>query len=75
MLQSIDKTTLGYAAVFNIREDTHLKGMEYSWLGSLFYLGYLIMEYPFSILLQKLPVNKVMAATVSTNLRTSLKKF
>ncbi|PVH76136.1 major facilitator superfamily transporter [Cadophora sp. DSE1049] len=64
MLQSIDKTTLGYAAVFNIREDTNLKGTEYSWLGSLFYLGYLVMEYPFSILLQKLPVNKVMAATV-----------
>lgn len=39
MLQSIDKTTLSYAAVFNLREDTHLKQTEYSWLGSLFYLG------------------------------------
>ncbi|KAL1311494.1 hypothetical protein AAFC00_001617 [Neodothiora populina] len=64
MLQSIDKTTLGYAAVFDIREDTHLRGMEYSWLGSIFYLGYLAFEYPFSVLLQKLPVNKVMAGTV-----------
>lgn len=66
MLQSIDKTTLGYAAVFGIREDTHLVGTEYSWLGSLFYLGHLAFEYPFSILLQKFPVNKVMAGTVST---------
>lgn len=41
MLQSIDKTTLSYAAVFNLREDTHLVGTEYSWLGLLFYLGYL----------------------------------
>lgn len=39
MLQSIDKTTLSYAAVFNLREDTHLRQTEYSWLGSLFYLG------------------------------------
>ncbi|KAF1927940.1 uncharacterized protein M421DRAFT_5606 [Didymella exigua CBS 183.55] len=40
MLQSIDKTTLSYAAVFDLREDTNLVGKEYSWLGSLFYLGY-----------------------------------
>lgn len=66
MLQSIDKTTLGYAAVFNLREDTHLVGTQYSWLGSLFYLGYLFWEYPTSLLLQKLPVNKFMAGTVST---------
>ena len=32
------------------------------------HLGYLIMEYPFCILLQKLPVNKVMAATVRKDL-------
>ncbi|GME29145.1 hypothetical protein GTA08_BOTSDO06040 [Neofusicoccum parvum] len=64
MLQSIDKTTLSYAAVFDLREDTHLKGTEYSWLGSLFYLGYLAWEYPTSLLLQRLPVNKFMAGTV-----------
>lgn len=39
MLQSIDKTTLGYAAVFGVRDDANLNGTEYSWLGSLFYLG------------------------------------
>ncbi|KAI9741647.1 MAG: hypothetical protein M1834_000031 [Cirrosporium novae-zelandiae] len=64
MLQSIDKTTLGYAAVFDLREETHLHGTQYSWLGSIFYLGYLIWEYPTGLLLQKLPVNKFMSATV-----------
>ncbi|KAL1631809.1 hypothetical protein SLS56_004330 [Neofusicoccum ribis] len=39
MLQSIDKTTLSYAAVFDLREDTHLKGTEYSWLGSFNFSG------------------------------------
>ncbi|KAJ4342703.1 hypothetical protein N0V87_000912 [Didymella glomerata] len=64
MLQSIDKTTLSYAAVFNLREETRLVGTEYSWLGSLFYLGYLFWEYPTSLTLQRFPVAKFMSATV-----------
>jgi len=64
MLQSIDKTTLSYAAVFNLREDTNLVGTQFSWLGSLFYLGYLFWEYPTSLLLQRFPVAKFMSATV-----------
>jgi ACS family allantoate permease-like MFS transporter len=64
MLQSIDKTTLSYAAVFNLREETRLVGTEYSWLGSLFYLGYLFWKYPTSLMLQRFPVAKFMSATV-----------
>lgn len=30
----IDKTTLSYAALFNIQTDLHLVGTEYSWLSS-----------------------------------------
>ncbi|KAL3463618.1 major facilitator superfamily domain-containing protein [Aspergillus heterothallicus] len=63
-LQSIDKTTLSYAAVFGLEEDLHLKGTEFSWLGAIFYLGYLVWEFPTSIFLQKLPINYFMAGTV-----------
>ncbi|KAJ5888320.1 hypothetical protein N7495_008361 [Penicillium taxi] len=63
-LQSIDKTTLGYAAVFGLQKDLNLKGTEYSWLGSIFYLGYLVWELPTSVMLQKLPINYFMSATV-----------
>ncbi|KAL4782174.1 major facilitator superfamily domain-containing protein [Aspergillus varians] len=63
-LQSIDKTTLGYAAVFGLQDDLNLKGSEYSWLGAIFYLGYLVWEFPTNILLQKLPINHFMSATV-----------
>ena len=38
-LQFLDKTTLSYTAVMGIREDTHLKGQEYSDLSMLFYIG------------------------------------
>lgn len=63
-LQSIDKTTLNYAAVFGLREDLGLSGTEYSWAGAIFYLGYLIWEYPTGLLLQKFPVNYFLSATV-----------
>lgn len=64
-LQSIDKTTLGYAAVFNLETDLNLQGTEYSWLGAIFYLGYLAWEFPTNMMLQKLPINYFMAGTVS----------
>lgn len=38
-LQFLDKTTLSYTAVMGIREDTHLKGQDYSNLAMLFYVG------------------------------------
>lgn len=63
-LQSIDKTTLGYAAVFNLQTDLGLKGTEYSWLGAIFYIGYLAWEFPTNMMLQKLPINYFMSGTV-----------
>lgn len=64
-LQSIDKTTLGYAAVFGLEDDLKLHGTEYSWLGAIFYLGYLVWEFPTNVMLQKLPINHFMSGTVS----------
>lgn len=64
-LQSIDKTTLGYAAVFNLSTELDLHGTQYSWISAIFYLGYLVWEYPTNVLLQKLPINYFMSATVS----------
>lgn len=40
----IDKATLGYAAVFGLQKDLKLHGTEYSWLGSIFYFGYLAVR-------------------------------
>ncbi|KAI1255392.1 hypothetical protein MGN70_003458 [Eutypa lata] len=63
-LQSIDKTTLGYASVFDLKEDLSLTGNEYSWLGGIFYLGYLLWEFPTNLMLQRLPINYFMSITV-----------
>ncbi|KAF1966831.1 MFS general substrate transporter [Bimuria novae-zelandiae CBS 107.79] len=46
MFNFMDKTILSSAAVFGLRDDNNLQGQEYSWVGSIFYFGYLIWEYP-----------------------------
>ncbi|EHY53334.1 hypothetical protein HRR83_003543 [Exophiala dermatitidis] len=51
-LQFLDKTTIGYTAVMGLREDTHLKGQEYSNVAMIFYIGYLAAEFPTQYLSQ-----------------------
>ncbi|KAJ5697080.1 hypothetical protein N7536_007492 [Penicillium majusculum] len=40
-LQFVDKSGLGAAATYGLRDDLHLAGQEYSWCVSIFYFGYL----------------------------------
>ncbi|KAJ0422388.1 major facilitator superfamily domain-containing protein [Aspergillus carlsbadensis] len=62
MLSFMDKTILSSAAVFGLIEDTHLHGQQYSWVSSMFYIGYLIWELPTSFLIPRLPVARYLAA-------------
>ncbi|KPM37824.1 hypothetical protein AK830_g8738 [Neonectria ditissima] len=64
MLNFMDKTILSSAAVFGLRKDTNLQGQQYSWVGSIFYVGYLIWTYPTTILIARLPTGKYL--TVNT---------
>lgn len=56
-LQYIDKSAMSYAAVYTFRQDRNLTGRQYSWLGTVFYLGYTVFEFPGSWLLQKTKTN------------------
>ncbi|PQE08812.1 major facilitator superfamily transporter protein [Rutstroemia sp. NJR-2017a WRK4] len=51
-LQYLDKTTLSYAAVMGIRKDTHLEGQDYSNISMLFYIGFVVSEFPTQYLAQ-----------------------
>lgn len=44
----------------------HLVGNQYSWVSSMFYFGYFFWEYPTTVLIQKLPVGKYVAADIIT---------
>ncbi|KAL3458257.1 hypothetical protein BJX64DRAFT_302031 [Aspergillus heterothallicus] len=63
-LQYLDKVTLSYAAVYNMREDLGMTGQDYSWATSIFYFGYMAGEFPANYLLQKLPTGKFAAVNL-----------
>lgn len=44
--------------------NTHLKGQQFSWLATAFFLSFALAEIPQGILLQKFPVPKVLGANV-----------
>ncbi|KAL4889366.1 major facilitator superfamily domain-containing protein [Aspergillus ambiguus] len=63
LLQMLDKNSINFASVYGFREGTNLKGQDYSWIGSIFYFGYLIAQWPAGLALQKLPTGKFLSLT------------
>ncbi|KZP15481.1 MFS general substrate transporter [Athelia psychrophila] len=63
-MQYMDKTTLGSAAILGIDTSAHLSTNQYNWLGTIFYLAYLLFEIPQSLALQRFPVGKWMSINV-----------
>ncbi|KAJ6124385.1 Major facilitator superfamily domain general substrate transporter [Penicillium samsonianum] len=64
VLAAIDKVIISNAAIYGMKKDTHLTGDQYSWVGSIFYFGYLAFEYPAALLIQRLPVAKLYVGMV-----------
>ncbi|KAK2731686.1 MFS transporter [Colletotrichum kahawae] len=64
VLQYIDKQALSYAAVFDLFTSTSVTQTQYSWFASIFYLAYLVAEYPWVYLAQKTQMGKVVAGCV-----------
>ncbi|KAI9497524.1 major facilitator superfamily domain-containing protein [Zychaea mexicana] len=64
-VQFIDKSTLNYAAVMGIYEDTHITQDQFSWLGSIFYVGYLAFQIPNQYFLQRLPMSKYLGSILT----------
>ncbi|KAH6957749.1 membrane transporter [Ilyonectria sp. MPI-CAGE-AT-0026] len=62
--QYLDKQSLAYAAVFGLVTDFDLHGTQYSWLGSIFFIGQLVSEFPFMYLMSKLPLARFVGFTV-----------
>ncbi|KAJ5150888.1 MFS general substrate transporter [Penicillium canariense] len=63
MIQYLDKNSINFASVYGLKQGTHLKGQDYSWLSSIFYFGYLIAQWPAGLALQKLPMGKFLGTT------------
>ncbi|CAK9436365.1 uncharacterized protein LODBEIA_P09230 [Lodderomyces beijingensis] len=64
MCQFMDKLTTSYSSILGLRQSLHMKGDMYSWTTTCFYLGYLVFEFPASLLLQRFPVAKTVSAFI-----------
>ncbi|KAL2783879.1 major facilitator superfamily domain-containing protein [Aspergillus keveii] len=64
LLQFLDKISLGYSALLNLRADLGLRGSEYSWATAIFYFGYFFWTFPTSWLIIRLPLGKYLASVV-----------
>ncbi|KAN0129723.1 major facilitator superfamily [Lactarius tabidus] len=60
-IQFMDKTTLGSSAILGIQKATHLTTNQ---LGTIFYISYLIFEFPQNLALQRFPVGKWMSLNI-----------
>ncbi|KAH6990102.1 major facilitator superfamily domain-containing protein [Ilyonectria destructans] len=64
LLLFIDKSTLGYAAILGLFEETGISKAQYNNLGTFFYVGYLAAQWPGHYAMQKLPFGKFVAGLV-----------
>ncbi|KAH8883468.1 MFS general substrate transporter [Thozetella sp. PMI_491] len=55
---------MGWAVLFNFRQDLGLVGDQYSWASSMFYFAYLVSQYPANYILQRYPTAKVLSCSV-----------
>ncbi|KAI0509622.1 allantoate permease [Xylaria bambusicola] len=63
-LQYLDKNAINFANAYGLQMGTNLHGQDFSWLGSIFYFGYLAGQIPSGYLIQRLPVGRVVSITV-----------
>lgn len=64
MLQFIDKISLNYANVMGLQKDLHMKGNDFSWMATAFFIAYAVAEFPQGWLLQRFPPAKVLGLNV-----------
>ncbi|KAI8148208.1 major facilitator superfamily domain-containing protein [Fennellomyces sp. T-0311] len=64
MLQFADKAALSVSAVLGIYQDIHLTGTQFSWLGSMFFIGHLVCQPINNIMLQKVPIGRYAGACI-----------
>ena len=64
-LQFLDKTALSNISVIpEFFTDTGINEDQYSWLGSMFYFGFLCMQLPNNVMMQKFPISKYLGVVL-----------
>ncbi|KAJ5623623.1 hypothetical protein N7490_012228 [Penicillium lividum] len=74
-IQFVDQNTLSSAGTYGIQTQAHLVGQEFSLLVTIFYIGYLIAQYPANLIMQRWPIGKVLVYLSSTNILSAARFF
>lgn len=64
-LQFLDKVLINYANIMGIQKDLGLKGNDFSWLATAFFIAYAISEFPQGYLIQIFPVSRILGGNVA----------
>jgi MFS family permease len=65
MLQNVDSTALGYAAVWGMNKDLHLSTNQYTWTASMLFFGYLLFEWTMGLAAQHWHTGRVVGGVVT----------
>lgn len=60
-LGAVDKVAISTAAIYGLKKDLHLAGQEFSWTGSILFLGEIVGMWPSSYLVNRLPSAKYLS--------------
>lgn len=63
-LQFLDKVLINYANIMGLQTDLGMKGQDFSWMATAFFIAYAIAEFPQGFLLQKFPAAKVLGVNI-----------
>ncbi|KPI42500.1 Thiamine pathway transporter THI73 [Cyphellophora attinorum] len=64
LLQFLDKVLINYANVMGLQKDLGMKGNDFSWMATSFFIAYAVAEFPQGYLLQRFPLAKVLGFNV-----------
>ncbi|KAI4597701.1 hypothetical protein KJ359_003976 [Pestalotiopsis sp. 9143b] len=59
-IQQTDKTSISIQALFGMEEALGFEGQEYQWLTTIFYLTYMIGEFPSTWLMQRFKIGRIL---------------
>ncbi|KAI9901930.1 hypothetical protein N3K66_003747 [Trichothecium roseum] len=64
LLQFLDKVIINYANIMGLQRDLSLHGDDFSWMATIFFVGYAVAELPQGYLLQRFPIARVLGINV-----------
>lgn len=64
-LQFLDKVIINYANIMGLSDSLDMRGNDFPWMATAFFIGYAVAEFPQGYLIQQFPVTKVLGINVT----------